>query len=98
MKIKNILIILDFFSVWVYNGSTKQREVKLMDKIFDMLKEYGICDYCNVSCTPELLYSIEFKYKGYYTTFSFFEYELGSSECYYIEKIISNLSSIVKAF
>lgn len=72
-----------------------------MDKIFDLLDLYGIRDYCDVSCTPELLYSIEFKYKGYYTTFSFFEYEFGSSESseyYYIEKIISNLSSIVKAF
>lgn len=70
-----------------------------MDKIFDLLDLYGIRDYCDVSCTPELLYSIEFKYKGYYTTFSFFEYELGSSEYYYyIEKIISNLSDIVKAF
>lgn len=69
-----------------------------MDKIFDLLDLYGIRGYCVVSCTPELLYSIEFKYRGYYSTFSFFEYELGSSECYYIEKIISNLSSIVKAF
>lgn len=69
-----------------------------MDKIFDLLALYGIRDYCDVSCTPELLYSIEFKYKGYYTIFSFFEYELGCSECYYIEKIISNLSFIVKAF
>lgn len=70
-----------------------------MGKIFDLLDLYGIRDYCDVSCTPELLYSIEFKYKGYYTTFSFFEYELGSSVCYYyIEKIISNLSDIVKAF
>lgn len=69
-----------------------------MDKIFDLLDLYGIRDYCDVSCTPELLYSIEFKYKGYYTTFSFFEYEFGTSECYYIEKIISNLSYIVKAF
>lgn len=70
-----------------------------MGKIFDLLDLYGIRDYCDVSCTPELLYSIGFKYKGYYTTFSFFEYELGSSEYYYyIEKVISNLSSIVKAF
>lgn len=69
-----------------------------MDKIFALLDLYGIRDYCDVSCTPELLYSIEFHYKGYYTTFSFFEYEFGSSECYYIEKIISNLSDIVKAF
>lgn len=69
-----------------------------MDKIFDLLDLYGIRDYCEVSCTPELLYSIEFKYKGYYTTFSFFEYEFGTSESYYIEKIISNLSFIVKAF
>lgn len=69
-----------------------------MDKIFDLLDLYGIRNYCVVSCTPELLYTIEFKYKGYYTTFSFFEFEWGSSELYYIEKIISNLSSIVKAF
>lgn len=69
-----------------------------MSKIFDLLDLYGIRDYCVVSCTPELLYSIEFEYKEYYTTFSFFEYELDSSECYYIEKIITNLSSIVKAF
>lgn len=69
-----------------------------MDKIFDLLDLYGIRDYCDVSCTPELLYSIEFKYKGYYTTFCFFEYEFGSFEQYYIDKIISNLSSIVKAF
>lgn len=69
-----------------------------MDKIFDLLDQYGIRDYCDVSCTPELLYAIEFHYKGYYTTFSFFEYELGSSEAYYIVKILSNLSSIVKAF
>lgn len=70
-----------------------------MDKIFDLLNQYGICDYCDVSCTPELLYSIEFKYKGYYTTLSFFEYELGRHGYeYYIRKIISNLSAIVNAF
>ena len=69
-----------------------------MNKIFDLLDLYGIRNYCVVSCTPELLYSIEFEYKGYYTTFSFFEYELGSSECYYIEKIITCLSFIVEAF
>lgn len=70
-----------------------------MDKIFDLLDLYGIRDYCDVSCTPELLYTIEFKYKGYYTTFSFFAYELlDDFEFYYIEKIISNLSDIVKAF
>ena len=46
-----------------------------MDKIFDLLDLYGIRDYCDVSCTPELLYSIEFKYKNYRTMFSFFEYE-----------------------
>ena len=69
-----------------------------MDKIFDLLGLYGIRDYCDVSCTPELLYSIEFKYKGYHTSFYFFEYEWGGSEFYYIEKIISNLSDIVKVF
>lgn len=69
-----------------------------MDKIFDLLDLYGIRNYCDVSCTPELLYSIDFKYKGYCTIFSFFEYELRSSESYYIEKIISNLSFIVKTF
>lgn len=70
-----------------------------MDKIFDLLDLYGIRDYCDVSCTPELLYSIEFKYKGYHTTFSFFEYEFDNpGYYYYIEKIISSLSDIVKAF
>ena len=78
--------------------ATKQREVKLMDKIFYLLDLYSIRDYCVVSCTSDLLYAIEFKYKGYYATFSFFEYEFGTSECYYIEKIISILSDIVKAF
>lgn len=79
--------------------ATKQREVKLMDKIFDMLDLYGIRNYCVVSCTSELLYSIEFKYKGYYTTFSFFEYEFCCpGYYYYIQKIIADLSDIVKAF
>lgn len=70
-----------------------------MDKIFDLLNQYGICDYCDVSCTPELLYKISFKYKDYYTMFSFFEYELGRPGYdYYIRKIISDLSAIVNAF
>ena len=70
-----------------------------MDKIFDLLKLYGICDYCKVICTPELLYSIEFRYKNYYTTFCFFEYEFDNpSTFYYINNIIANLSDIVKAF
>ncbi len=70
-----------------------------MDKIFDLLDLYGIRDYCKVKCTPELLYSIEFEYKGYYTTFSFFEYEFGSAGYYYyIQTIISSLADIVKAF
>lgn len=70
-----------------------------MDKIFDLLDLYGIRDYCEVTCTPELLYTISFKYKDYHTRFLFFEYEFYNSEdYYYIEKIISNLSDIVKAF
>ncbi len=32
MKIKNILIIVDFLYVWVYNRRTKQREVNLWTK------------------------------------------------------------------
>ena len=79
--------------------ATKQREVKLMDKIFGLLDQYGIRDYCEVSCTPELLYTISFTYKDYHTLFSFFEYEFGNSGYnYYIYKIISDLSLIVKAF
>lgn len=79
--------------------ATKQREVKLMDKIFDLLKLYGISDYCVVSYTSELLYTITFRYKDYYTIFSFFEYEFNRPRYYYyIEKIISDLSALVKAF
>lgn len=70
-----------------------------MDKIFDLLDLYGIRDYCEVSCTPELLYTISFTYKDYRTLFSFFEYEWDNSGYnYYIDKIISDLSAIVKAF
>lgn len=70
-----------------------------MDKIFDLLDLYGIRDYCVVSCTSELLYTITFRYKGYYTLFSFFEYEFyNAGYYYYIEKMISDLSAIVKAF
>lgn len=70
-----------------------------MDKIFDLLDLYGIRDYCNVSVTPELLYSIEFKYKNYRTMFSFFEYEFDNpGYYYYIQNIISGLYDIVKAF
>ena len=70
-----------------------------MDKIFDLLDLYGIRDYCVVSCTPELLYAISFKYKNYRTTFSFFEYEFDNpGYYYYIHNIISNFSDIVKAF
>lgn len=70
-----------------------------MDKIFDLLDLYGIRDYCVVSCTSELLYTIAFRYKGYYTIFSFFGYEFDSPrDYYYIEKIIENLADIVKAF
>ena len=76
--------------------ATKQREVKLMDKIFELL---DIRDYCDVSCTPELLYTITFKYKNYRTMFSFFEYEFDSpAYYYYIQNIMSGLSAIVKAF
>ena len=70
-----------------------------MDKIFDLLDLYDIRDYCVVSCTPDLLYKIAFRYKDYYTVFSFFEYEFDRpGYYYYIEKIISDLSFIVKAF
>lgn len=70
-----------------------------MDKIFDLLTLHGIRDYCEVTCTPELLYTISFKYKGYYTLFSFFEHEFDApGYYYYIEKIIEDLSGIVKAF
>lgn len=70
-----------------------------MDKIFDLLDLYGIRDYCVVSCTSELLYTITFRYKDYYTIFSFFEYEFDRPRYYYyIEKIISDLSALVKAF
>lgn len=79
--------------------ATKQREVKLMDKIFDLLDLYGIREYCVVSCTPDLLYKITFRYKDYYTVFSFFEYEFNRpGYYYYIEKIISTFSDIVNAF
>lgn len=86
--------------MWVYNGSNKtNREVKLMDKIFDLLDRYDIRDYCVVSCTSELLYVITFRYKDYCTIFSFFEYEFDKPRYYYyIEKIIENLADIVKAF
>lgn len=70
-----------------------------MDKIFDLLGLYGIRDYCEVSCTPELLYTISFRYKDYYTIFSFFGHEFDRpGYYYYIEKIIENLSDIVKVF
>lgn len=70
-----------------------------MDKIFDLLDLYGIRDYCVVSCTPELLYAIEFRYKNYYTTFCFLEHEFDNpTTYYYILNIISNFSDIVKAF
>lgn len=70
-----------------------------MDKIFNLLDLYGIRDYCEVSCTPELLYTISFKYKGYYTMFSFFDHEFCyPGYYYYIQKIIENLADIVKAF
>lgn len=70
-----------------------------MDKIFDLLDLYGIRDYCVVSCTPDLLYTIAFRYKDYYTIFSFFGYEFDRPRYYYyIEKIINNLAYIVEAF
>lgn len=70
-----------------------------MNKIFDLLNLYGIRDYCEVTCTPELLYTISFKYKGYYTLFSFFELELDMPGHYYfIQKMIEGFSDIVKAF
>lgn len=70
-----------------------------MDKIFDLLDLYGIRDYCVVSYTSELLYTIAFRYKDYYTIFSFFGHEFDSpGYYYYIEKIIENLADIVKAF
>lgn len=70
-----------------------------MDKIFDLLDLYGIRNYCDVSCTRELLYSIVFRYKNYYTTFCFFEYEVDDpTTFYYINTIFANLSDIVKAF
>ena len=70
-----------------------------MAKIFDLLDLYGIRDYCVVSYTSELLYTIAFRYKDYYTIFSFFGYEFDRPKYYYyIEKIIENLADIVKAF
>lgn len=70
-----------------------------MDKIFDLLDLYEIGEYCEVTCTPDLIYKITFKYKDYYTVFSFFDYEFNSpGYLYYIDKIISNLSDIVKVF
>lgn len=70
-----------------------------MDKIFDLLDLYGISDYCEVICTSELLYVISFRYKDYYTIFSFFGHEFDRpGYYYYIEKIIENLADIVKAF
>lgn len=70
-----------------------------MDKIFKLLDLYGIGDYCVVSCTSDSIYTIAFRYKDYYTIFSFFEHEFDRpGYYYYIEKIISNLSDIVKAF
>ena len=70
-----------------------------MDKIFNLLDLYGIRDYCTVSCTPELLYAIEFRYKDYYTTFCFLEHEFDNpTTYYYIRNIISSFSDIVKAF
>lgn len=79
--------------------ATKQREVKLMDKIFDLLDMFGIRDYCVVSYTPDSIYKITFRYKDYYSVFSFYDYEFNRpGYYYYIEKIISNLSDIVKVF
>ena len=70
-----------------------------MDKIFELLDLYGIRDYCEVACTPELLYTISFKYKNYRTIFSFFGHEFDApGYYYYIEKIIENLADIVKTF
>lgn len=70
-----------------------------MDKIFELLDLYGIRGYCEVDCTPELLYTISFKYKNYRTMFSFFKYEFDNpGYYYYIQNIISDLYSIVKAF
>lgn len=70
-----------------------------MDKISNLLDLYDIRDYCVVSCTSEFLYTISFRYKDYYAIFSFFEHEFASpGYYYYIEKIIENLSDIVKAF
>lgn len=70
-----------------------------MDKISNLLDQYGIRDYCVVSCTFEFLYTIVFRYKDYYTIFSFFGHEFDRpGYYYYIEKIIENLSEIVKVF
>lgn len=70
-----------------------------MDKIFNLLDLYGIRDYCVVSYTPDSIYQITFRYKDYHTVFSFYDYEFHrAGYYYYIEKIISNLSDIVKAF
>ena len=70
-----------------------------MDKIFNLLDLYGIRNYCVVSYTSELLYTIAFRYKDYYTVFSFYDYEFHrAGYYYYIEKIIENLADIVKAF
>jgi len=70
-----------------------------MDKIFDLLDLYGIRDYCVVSYTSDSVYVITFRYKDYCTIFSFFDYEFNRpSYYYYIEKIISDWSALVKAF
>ena len=70
-----------------------------MDKIFDLLDLYGIREYCVVSGTSALLYTISFKYKGYYTIFSFFGHEFDRPGYYYFfDNIIENLSDIVKVF
>lgn len=70
-----------------------------MNKIFDLVNQYGIRNYCKVTCTSELLYSIEFRYKNYYTTFCFLEHEFDNpTTFYYINNIIANLADIVKAF
>lgn len=70
-----------------------------MDKIFDLLDLYGIRNYCVVSYTYDSIYTITFRYKDYNTVFSFYDYEFNrAGYYYYIEKIISDLSLIVKAF
>lgn len=104
MKIKNILIILDFFSVWVYNGSTKQREVKLMNDfvnaVTDLLKEFHIMRYVKIKPVTDMEYvTLVFETVDYFDVITFGKNDLESVNEYFIRHILSIWHDMmVKAF